>query len=164
MISALYYNIFAGTGFMIYNGEFAKNFTVTVKTATQQWEVIMHRMPFKEDWWHFLLTWSQKSGLSLYVNGHFAIQKEMPQNVPYKLSSYQSINGQILIGCTDAGKSFIQALEEHGYFDFGHFAVWEKVFNLSEARAAFKASIKETDESRECCKRKKGKPKTIVQS
>ncbi|XP_065053363.1 uncharacterized protein LOC135682410 isoform X3 [Rhopilema esculentum] len=146
----------SGTGFMIYNGEFAKNFTVTVKTATQQWEVIMHRMPFKEDWWHFLLTWSQKSGLSLYVNGHFAIQKEMPQNVPYKPSSYQSINGQILIGCTGAGKSFIQALEEHGYFDFGHFAVWEKVFNLSEVRAAYKASIKETEETRECCKRKKG--------
>ena len=149
------------TGFTIHHKENGINFTVKVRTRRQQWEAIIHKMPYSKRWWHLLITWSKQSGITLYINGNFAIQRGYAEDVgkgKFERDLYlASEENDIVVGCTNGTENFIRSLKEVGQFDFGHLAIWSKVLSQSDIEKAYKTSITETRESIACCKQISGK-------
>lgn len=142
---------------MIYHEEKGRNFTIQIKTRTKKWVAVIHRIPFHNKWWHLLFTWNMKSGISLYINGNFAIQTVNAVNTVERYTRLQSSSDEVIIGCTNQSTGFSRSLKEFGHFDFGHFAIWDRVLMQTEIELAYKASIFETRESLKCCERIAGK-------
>ena len=141
---------------MIYHEENERNFTIQVRTRSKEWEAVIHRMPYHRRWWHLLITWNKQTGLSVYINGNFAIQKTYAEDVKgYGQRAIFPLEPEIddmTVGCTNLSTGFIRSLKEFGAFDFGHLAIWSRVLKKAEIVNAFKASIIETRESLACCK------------
>ena len=145
---------------MIHHGEKGVNFTVRIKTRKKKWETVIHKMPYQEKWWHLLITWNKQSGLSLFINGNFAVQKGYAEDISKDGreadSSLAPEVDDIVIGCTNRTTEFIRSLKEFGQFDFGHLAIWSRVLSQEDIAKAYKASIIETKKSVACCKRMEG--------
>ena len=143
---------------MIYHGTNSTNFTIEVATKAEVWKLVLHRVPFMNEWWHLSFTWIKSSGISLYINGQFAIQSaHAEKRTPGTLSDESGGNGELIIGNSKNSHDLISAISMIGHFDIGHIAIWETAFDASEIERAFKVTILETDESKKCCKRKSGK-------
>ena len=149
------------TGFMIHHKENGEDLTVTVRTRKRQWEAVIHKMPYHTRWWHLLITWDKQSGIALYINGNFVMQrsyaKDAGKGVGPMDSSLASDSDDIVIGCPNGTTDFTKLLGKFGKFDFSHLAIWDKVLAQLDVRRAYQASISETKESKACCQQKYGK-------
>ena len=145
-------------GFMIYHGINSTNFTIEVATKTEVWKLVLHRVPFMNEWWHLSFTWTKSSGISLYINGQFAVQSpHAEKRMSKRLSDEIGRNGELIIGQSKNSHDFISAINMIGHFDIGHIAIWDRAFGTLEIERAFKVTITETDKSKKCCKTKSGK-------
>ena len=146
---------------MIHHGERGINFTVKVRTRRLQWEAIIHKMPYHSKWWHLLITWNKRSGIALYINGNFAIQRGYAEDVTRDKtgmdSSLATKADEIVIGCSNRTTSLVASLKEFGRFDFGSLAIWDRVLSQQDIERAYKVSLIETKESATCCKQLSGK-------
>jgi len=148
------------TGFMIHHKQNGEDLTVTVRTRKRQWEAVVHKMPYHTRWWHLLITWDKQSGIALFINGNFVMQrsyaKEVSKGVSPMDSSLASDSEDIVVGCPNSTTDFTKSLGKFGKFDFAHLAIWNKVLSKLDIRRAYQASITETKESKACCRQKYG--------
>ena len=145
-------------GFMIYHGTNSKNFTIEVATKTEVWKLVLHRVPFMNEWWHLSFTWTKSSGISLFINGQFAVQSaNAEKRMSERLFDDIGRNVELIIGQSKNSHDLTSAIHTIGHFDVGHIAIWDRAFGTLEIERAFKVTITETDMSKKCCERKRGK-------
>ena len=135
-----------GSGFIILHDSNSSQFRIEVVTSRNKWTAVLHKIPFTNQWFHLVFTWSVTTGLRISVNGQFLLQDAGAQERKYSLGSVYEDNG-ILIGGKDPSNGKIQNVK----FEMGHLAIWDYALDPWDIQLAYKETIKKNTLSIKCC-------------